>query len=271
MLLVIDIGNTNISIGLFKNNKLIGNGAIQTIKNRNLDDYAVDLVEFFLNKKINCLEINSAIIASVVPYLNKTIKDAIIKFTGDDTQVKIIGEDKVKLNINNRTSKPSEVGHDRLVNAIAAHTKYQNDLIVIDFGTAITFDVVNKDCEYLGGAIFPGINMSVKALHENTAKLPIVNFAKSKKVIGNNTSSAIISGIYNGFNAMTKGIITEIEKELNKQSIKVFTGGQASLFKDLIREVDGIYEPHLTLEGLNIIYLKNFNKIDESKFKTTSK
>lgn len=260
MLLTIDIGNTNISIGLFKDSKLIVNGSIPTEKNKSQDDFAVDFIEFFLNKKINCLEISSAIIVSVVPYINKKIEDAIRKFTNNDIFLKIIGEDKVKLGVLNKTSKPNEVGHDRLINAVAANYKFNDNIIIIDFGTAITFDVINKECEYLGGAIFPGLNMSFKALHENTAKLPLIKFKKFNRAIGDNTENAISSGIYNGFNFLTEGFVNKIDNELQKKTTKIFTGGQAILFKDLIDKINGFYEPNLTLEGLNIIYQRNFNK-----------
>ncbi len=257
MLLVIDIGNTNITYGIYCDNNLVVKDCILTTLSKPDNEYAISIIELFINKKIDCLKIDNVIIASVVPSLNEVIKNAIKKFVSTSTKINIIGQDKVKLNIINKTTRPSEVGHDRLINAIAAHNVYTDNLIIIDFGTAITLDVVANNGDYLGGIILPGLNISLKALHENTSKLPLLKFRKPSKVIGTGTNEAILSGIYHGFNSSISGLVKKIEDEYGKKMTRVFTGGQAFYFKDLIDNLNGFYEPSLTLNGLKIIHDHN--------------
>lgn len=257
MLLALDVGNSKITLGVFKDNKLLGKGDLDTVNTKSVDDYAIDLVEFFLNAKLDCVEVSDVIIASVVPSLNNVIKKALCKFLGDGIKIYIIGQAGLKLNILNKTSKPEEVGHDRLINAIAGYNSYGGNLILVDFGTALTFDIVNDKGNYIGGIIFPGINISLKSLHENTAKLPLINFRKQTKVIGKKTTEAINSGIYFGYKSLISGVIAQIEQEYGSNMTKIFTGGHAALFKNMIKEIDGSYEPNLTLNGLNLVFKYN--------------
>lgn len=253
MLLAIDIGNTNIVLGLFTGENLSHKFRLETNLSKPADDYAVDIVELFLNSKIDCLKIDNVIIASVVPNLTAVIENAVKKFYNG--KAKLFGRD-VKVNIEVCLKNKKEVGQDRLVNAIAGYKKFGGNLIIVDFGTATTFDVVGQKGEYLGGVIAPGINLSIKALHDMTAQLPKIQLKAQKNVIGKSTADAINSGIYFGYIGLVEGLLDRIKVEYEKthhQKMKVvITGGLASLFNGAIFGVD-YTEPDLTLEGLKII------------------
>jgi type III pantothenate kinase len=254
MILTFDIGNTNIVIGLFKEKKLTHKWRILSNGSKTEDDYAVDLVELFLTNKIDCLEVTGAIIASVVPMLTSKISDAVKKFT--NCKVLVVGED-AKLNIDILVKNKNEVGADRLINSIAGYKKFGGNLIVIDFGTATTFDVVGGKGEYLGGVIAPGINLSLKALHDMTAKLPKISVKKQNHVIGKNTVEAMNSGVYFGYISLVEGMINRIEKEYGHKTIRIITGGLSEIFKDALNEVIDHHEPDLTLNGLQNVYSLN--------------
>jgi len=259
MLLTFDIGNTNIVIGLFENNRLTHKWRLPSTTKKTVDDYAVDIIELFLTEKIDCLQISGCIIASVVPMLTGRIHEAVKKFTSESITEKIlvVGQQNVKLNIDIQVKNKNEVGHDRLINAIAGHQKFGGNLIIIDFGTATTFDVVGKDGEYLGGVIAPGINLSLKALHDMTAQLPKISVKPQKNVIGKTTIEAMNSGVYFGYISLIEGMIQKIEQELNHKTTRIITGGLAEIFKDALKNQVEHHEPDLTLEGLKIIYQKN--------------
>lgn len=268
MLLAIDIGNTNIVIGIFENNNntrsLKHKWRIVTDYKKSVDDYAIDMVELFLNNKIDCLKINGCIISSVVPILTMRIYEAIKRFISESVVEKllIIGDEKTKLNIDIKVKNKNEVGQDRLVNAIAGYKKFGGNLIIIDFGTATTFDVVGDNGEYLGGAISPGINLSLKALHDMTAQLPKISVKPQKNVIGKSTIEAMNSGVYHGYIAMIEGMIKKIEEELKTKTKTIITGGLSELFKEplLNNQIINYHEIDLTLEGLKIIFEDNFRK-----------
>ncbi len=257
MLLTFDIGNTNIVIGLFEGNKLTHKWRMISDTKKSADDYAVDLIELFLTDKIDCLKVSGSIIASVVPALTSKIFDALKKFTSE--RILIVGDKNVKLDIEILVQNKNEVGDDRLINSIAARQKFGNSLIVIDFGTATTFDVVSQNGEYLGGVIAPGINLSLKALHDMTAKLPKITVRSQKNVIGKNTIEAMNSGVYFGYISLIEGLIAKIEKELNYKTTKVITGGLAEIFKDALKDCVEHHEPELTLDGLRMVYENNKN------------
>ncbi|MBU6339722.1 MAG: type III pantothenate kinase [Rickettsiales bacterium] len=254
MILVFDIGNTNIVIGLFKEEVLINKWRIVSDNQKSVDDYAIDLVELFLTNKIDCLQVTGAIIASVVPSLTAKVLEAVKKFT--NCEVLVVGED-LKLNIDVLVKNKGEVGADRLINSIAAYKKFGGNLIVIDFGTATTFDVVGGKGEYLGGVIAPGINLSLKALHDMTAKLPKISVKKQNHVIGKNTVEAMNSGVYFGYISLVEGMIKRIEEEHGHKTIRIITGGLAEIFKDALNEIIDHHEPDLTLSGLLLAYLQN--------------
>ncbi|MBM3579978.1 MAG: type III pantothenate kinase [Alphaproteobacteria bacterium] len=256
MLLTFDIGNTNIVLGLFDGTKLTHKWRLPSSTKKSADDYAVDIIELFLTDKIDCLKIEGCIIASVVPILISLINEAIKKFLPEEIAKKIlvIGDNKTRLGIKIKVKNKNEVGHDRLINAIAGFQKFGGNLIIIDFGTATTFDVVGAHGEYLGGVIAPGINLSLKALHDMTAQLPKISVKTQKNVIGTNTIEAMNSGVYFGYISLIEGMIQRIEKELNHQTTHIITGGLAEIFKDALKNSIQHHEPDLTLEGLRLVY-----------------
>ncbi len=262
MLLTLDIGNTNIVIGLFKGDKLIHKWRLITDSKKSSDDYAIDIIELLLTQKVDCLKINGTIIASVVPTLTGRICEAIKKFTSEAMTGKIlvVGQNNVHLDIINTLQNKNEVGFDRLVNSIAAFKKFGGNLIVVDFGTATTFDVVGKNGEYLGGAIAPGINLSLKALHDMTAQLPKISVKPQKNVIGKTTVEAMNSGVFFGYISLVEGMIKKIEEELGNKTTKIITGGLAEIFKNPLSETVDYHEPDLTLEGLRIVWNSQENK-----------
>ncbi len=259
MLLTFDIGNTNITIGLFDGEKLVHKWRLISSTKKSVDDYAVDIIELFLTEQIDCLKISGIIIASVVPVLTGVIHEAVKKFVSEEVaqQILIVGDDKTRLNIAIKVKNKNEVGHDRLINAIAGYKKFGGDLIIVDFGTATTFDVVGKDGEYLGGVIAPGINLSIKALHDMTAQLPKISVKRQKNVIGKTTIEAMNSGVYFGYISLIEGMIEKIEKELGCKTTRIITGGLAEIFKDALKNSVEHREADLTLEGLRIVYEKN--------------
>lgn len=253
MILVIDIGNTNIVFGLYNKGALTHKWRMISDKKKSVDDYGVDIVELFLTDKVDCLKILGCIIASVVPTLNEVIRSAVKKIF--DGKILLVGEKNVNLNIDIKLKNKEEVGADRLINSIAGYKKFGSNLIIVDFGTATTFDVVGKKGEYLGGVIAPGINLSLKALHDMTAKLPKISIKKQKNVIGKSTVEAMNSGVYYGYISLVEGIIEKIEQELKVKTKHIITGGLAELFKTELK--NSHHEPNLTLEGLKIVFEEN--------------
>ena len=247
MLLAFDIGNTNIVIGLFENNKLKKQWRLATDRNKTTDDLAIDETMAVEDKCV------------VVPTLTNKVFEAAKKFTSTAISDKIfvIGDNKTELNIDIKITNKKEVGHDRLINAISAFEKFGGNLIVVDFGTATTFDVIGKNGEYLGGIIAPGINLSLKALHEMTAQLPKISVKKQSNVIGKTTIEAMNSGVYFGYLSLIEGLFARIEKELGCKTKHVLTGGLSEIFKDDLGQLVDHFEPHLTIEGLQIIYNQN--------------
>lgn len=259
MILAFDIGNTNIVIGLFENQKLKKQWRLTTDRNKTTDDLAIDIVELFLTDKIDCLKIEGVIIGSVVPTLTNKVFEATKKFTSAAifNKIFVIGDNKTELNIDVKVPNKKEVGHDRLINSISAFEKFGGNLIVVDFGTATTFDIVGKNGEYLGGIIAPGINLSLKALHEMTAQLPKISVKKQSNIIGKTTIEAMNSGVYFGYLSLIEGLIAKIEKELGYKTKRILTGGLAETFKDDLGSLVDHFEPYLTIEGLQIIYNQN--------------
>lgn len=259
MLIAVDIGNTNIVIGVFEDDKIKHKWRLQSNRDKSSDDYAVDIIELFLNEKIDCLQINGVIIASVVPVITNRIKEAVKKFTSKEISenILVIGESDVNIGVKNLVKAKNEVGHDRLINAVEGYKKYGGNLIIVDFGTATTFDVIGKDGEYLGGVIAPGINLSLKALHDMTAQLPKISVKAQQKVIGQTTIEAMNSGVYYGYISLIEGVIDKIQKELGYKTINIFTGGLAEIFKKPLKHLVNHHEPDLTLKGLMTVYKSN--------------
>lgn len=256
MLLVIDVGNTNIVFGIYEDDKLLYNWRIATDKNKTSDEYGLLFEQIFKYHGLCTRDIVDVIISSVVPTLMHTLSAMSIKYF--EKEPLIVGPG-IKTGMNIKYDNPKELGADRIVNAVAAYEKYGGPLIIVDFGTAITFCVISKDGDYLGGAIAPGIRISSEALFSKTAKLPKVELIKPKTVIAKNTVNSIQSGLVNGYIGLVDNIIEKMIEELKDEGrVKavVGTGGFASLIgseSKFINKVDKM----LTLEGLRIIYKKN--------------
>ncbi|MFA4992633.1 MAG: type III pantothenate kinase [Candidatus Omnitrophota bacterium] len=247
MLLAIDIGNTNISCGIFKKARLIKQFDILT-------KYRFDTA--FSKKFKNTAKISAIIICSVVPAQTGIIFRKLAALTGKTPY--IIGKD-LTVPIKNLYRKPSQVGQDRLVNAYAANILYQAPLIVIDSGTAITFDVISRNKAYLGGLIFPGMEISLKSLKEKTALLPQVKLARPKGLIGRDTKNSILSGIVFGTADLCSGLIKRLKQNLGRDALVIGTGGNILLIKEYSKTRMKI-DKDLTLKGINFIYKYGIKK-----------
>lgn len=265
MLLAIDAGNTNTVFAVFDRDDIACQWRISADNKRTGDEYSLFLNQFLDSNGLSVGDINAVIISSVVPRNIFSLKTLSRKYF--NCEPLIIGEEDVALGIKIMLEKPSEIGADRIVNSVAAYKKFGGDLIIIDFGTATTFDVVGSAGEYLGGAISPGINLSIEALHNAAAKLPSIDISKPKNVIGKSTEEAMKSGVYWGYVGLIEGICERIKKEYKKEMKVLCTGGLSPLFFDAIEEIEYL-EPDLTIQGLNLIYKRNSNK-DEPKLKKT--
>lgn len=253
MLLVIDIGNTNTSLGVYAGEKLIAHWRMATIRYRTTDEYGVWARQMFAIAEIDYREISAVIIASVVPPLNFTFQKMSRDYFG---RAAIFVDDKLNLGLKIKYNPASDVGADRIVDAIAAIEKYGAPVIVVDFGTATTFDAINAAGEYLGGVITPGITISSDALFSRAAKLPRVEIKKPETVIGSTTVGSIQSGLYYGYAGLVDGILRRMIEELGEENVRVVaTGGLAPLISpasEFIKTVD----EELTLDGLRLIYEK---------------
>ena len=253
MLLVIDSGNTNIVFAVFNGDELVGEWRGSSDAKRTADEYGVWLTQLMERDQLDPTKINSSIIATVVPEIVSSLKILCHKYF--KTVPMIVGESNVDIGIEILVNEPEEVGSDRLVNAASAHQTYGGPLIVIDFGTATTFDVVDKNGAYYGGVIAPGINLSLDALHLAAAKLPRVAVQKPATVIGKRTVPAMMSGIYWGYVGLIEGLLARIKEEFGEEMNVIATGGLAPLFSDEIG-VDHL-DPNLILRGLVNIYHRN--------------
>ena len=255
MLLAIDTGNTETVFAVFaKDDSLIGEWRISTKPQRTADEYAVWLDHLMTLKGIDRRNFTAAIISTVVPATQFNLKN--LCRTYFDVDPLIVGDEAVNLGLRVLIDQPSEVGADRLVNSIAAYKAYGGPLIVVDFGTATTFDVIDAGGNYRGGIIAPGVNLSVEALQMAAAKLPRVAIAKPNKVIGTNTVGAMESGVFWGYVSMIEGMVKRIRSEFGSDLQVVATGGLAALFEDAVPEFSHV-DADLTLSGLLHIHRLN--------------
>lgn len=250
MLLAIDIGNTNMEFGVFKDEEFITSFRIGTNREITSDEIGLYLSQFFFQNSIQKSMINAVIIASVVPQVMYSITNAAIKYIG--RRPYIVG-DNIFCDIENMYDTPSELGTDRLVNALAAYRKYGGPLIVVDFGTATKFDAINESGAYLGGAIYPGIKISMEALFQKAAKLPRVELKMPQHRIGTNTTTSIQNGIIHGYIGAVNNITQNMKQEMQGGVRIVATGGLARMFDELVTSFD-IVDRTLTLDGLRMIY-----------------
>lgn len=261
MILVVDVGNTNIVIGLYKNNKLVVDWRLSTDLKRTADEFGIQTMQLFITKGISAKDVEGVIISSVVPSIMYSLEHMIKKYFS--LEPVIVGPG-VKTGINIKYDNPKEVGADRIVNAVAAHENYKRSVIIIDFGTATTYCAVRENGDYLGGAICPGIKISADALYEKAAKLPRVELIKPENVICRNTIASMQAGIIYGYIGQVDYIVSKMKREIiqlgEKEPIVIATGGLANLIFEESQTIDKV-DTTLTLDGLKIIYEKNKGEI----------
>ncbi|MFH1459194.1 MAG: type III pantothenate kinase [Candidatus Omnitrophota bacterium] len=260
MNLLIDIGNSNTTFGISKNYKIKFVFHIPTNKIKSFSFFKKEIQKHFKKQKLRHKDILNIAVCSVVPqldikiksYLKKIFKIKVIFFTGSD----------IIIPITNKYKAPQQVGKDRLVNALAVKDEYKLPAIVVDFGTAITIDVINEKAEYLGGVIVPGINLSLSSLAEKTALLPLLKARKPSKILGTSTQNSILSGIFYGYAFLVDGMIKALKAEQKQKFLVIATGGNLSLMRPLCKEIN-IFDQYLTLKGIEKVLL--FAKYKENK------
>ena len=253
MLLAVDIGNTNIALGLFDGKKLCQHWKIRSEREKTSDEYGIVLLNLLSLAHLGAQDIKSVILSSVVPPLTPVFQDLSQELLA--VRPLVIGPG-LKTGMPILYENPQEVGADRVVASVAAFEKYGGPAIVVDFGTATTFDAISGHGEYLGGAIAPGIQIAAEALYLKTAKLPRIEIKKPRQAIGRTTVISMQSGLYFGYIGLVANIISEISKELGEEIKVVATGSFASQIYSDLKQIDHL-EPFLVLEGLRIIYERN--------------
>lgn len=255
MLLTADIGNTNITLGLYDNDVYINEFRLASDKDLSGEEYEILLKSLFKDYVID-----GCVIASVVEELNIKFKRAVDNVFGIKS---VFVSYDINLGITVSTDNPREVGADRIANAVAAAKLYRGAVIVIDFGTATSFDIINSNKEFLGGVIAPGINTQMKCLKSSTSKLPKIDVSISQKAIGHNTTDAILSGVIRGTACMVDGLVAQCEAELGEKATIVATGGYCGLIANYLKRPFDYVNPTLTLEGLRFIYNMNTVKMNK--------
>jgi type III pantothenate kinase len=253
MLLVVDVGNTNTVLGLYEGERLAHSWRLTTERQRTTDEYGILFRNLFELAEVEWSAITAIAIASVVPPLNHTLRRmSLVYFKVEPLFIDPASNAGMPV----RYEPPTDVGADRIVNGVAAFARYGGPCVVVDFGTATTFDAISREGEYLGGVICPGVQVSAEALVARAARLPRVEIARTERVIGTSTVTSIQSGLYHGYVGLVDGILRRMLDELGPGTRVIATGGLASLIgkgTDLIETID----PDMTLEGLRLIYERN--------------
>ena len=253
MLLALDAGNTNVTIGVYEAGRLVAHWRLRTVTDQTADEWGVLLRNPFALNAMDLSRIDGMVIASVVPPIDPRLAEMASRYfhcdpmfvtSATDTGLRILYEN------------PRDVGADRIVNSVAAFKKYGGPCVVVDLGTAITFDAVSANCEYLGGIICPGIGISIDALFSRTARLPLVSFREPERLIGTNTVASMQSGLYFGSVGMIDGLLERLTAELGPRTKCVATGGQAEMIVRGSRYLKDV-DDNLTLDGLQIIWERN--------------
>jgi len=252
-LLVVDVGNTNVVLGIYRDDDLVGSWRLATARERTADEYGI-LTRQLIGDSASSLD--GAIVSSVVPPLNSAFAGMIQHHFGIEA---LFVEPGVKTGIAIHVDNPQEVGADRIVNCVAAFERYGGPSIIVDFGTATTFDVVTANAEYVGGVIAPGLNISAEALFARASRLPRVDIRRPPTVIGTNTVVNMQSGLYFGYLGLVDGILARMKTELPRLKKIVATGGLAKLLAPDSEHIEEVRDD-LTLEGLKIIYDRNRGK-----------
>lgn len=256
MLLAIDVGNTNVTIGVFKDEALVHSWRLAALRERTADELGIYATRLFEQTKVDVSALHGIVIASVVPPLTRPLEEMCERYFGQ----RALLVDAANAGIPIAYYPPGDVGADRIVNAVAAREKYgrQGPIIVVDFGTATTLDVISADGAYIGGIICPGIGISAEALFQRAARLPRVEVRKPESAIGQTTVDAMQSGLYYGYVEMVDGLVRRIRSELagGERVVVIATGGLADVLSAETRSVQHV-EPNLTLEGLRLIWRRN--------------
>ena len=256
MLLALDAGNSNITIGAFEKTKLLSQWRLRTVREQTADEWGILMHNLFAPVGLEAERVEGMIISSVVPTIDATLAFMAERYF--HTEAMFVGPD-TNLGISIRYDNPREVGADRLVNAVAGFAKYGGPCVVVDFGTTVNFDVISKDGDYLGGAIAVGIGMSIEALFHKTARLPLVEFKPPRDVVGSNTVASMQSGLYFGAVGMIDGILERMVAKLGPDTKAIATGGQGHMLAAGSRYLK-IVDEHLTLEGLRMIWDRNHSR-----------
>jgi len=253
MLLAIDVGNTDTVLGLYDGDELIYDWRIRTVVDHTVDEYGLLILSLYKSRRVSSRVIKDIIISCVVPPMMNILEPVCRKYF--DIKPFIVGPG-IKTGMPIFYDNPREVGADRIVNAVAAYEKHKRALIIVDFGTATTFDYVSGKGEYMGGCISPGIMISSEALFARAAKLPRVELSKPKTIIGKDTVSSMQAGIIYGYASLVDGIVERMKAEVKSDPLVVATGGLAKIIAPETKSI-AVVDEMLTLEGLRIIYLRN--------------
>lgn len=253
MIFVIDVGNTNIVLGVYNGEELTYHWRIATSREKTEDEFGMTIKDLFSHQGLSFHDINGIIISSVVPPIMFSLEKMCRKYFNIDPIV--IGPG-IKTGLNIKYENPREVGADRIVNAVAAIEEYGSPLVIVDFGTATTFCYINEEKQYMGGAIAPGIGISTEALYTKASKLPRIEIAKPPHVVGKNTVNAMQAGIFYGYVGQVDEIVRRMKEQGNANPTVIATGGLATLIGEESRTID-VVDPLLTLKGLKLIYSKN--------------